>query len=201
MVYLSLTRQQLQELRDFSRTAVGRVALRALMVLWRAEDLSTIEIAELLGCDRQSITPWIDRYLALGLAGLYDEPRSGRPRHIDADTIDEMEAALDDPPPDEDGLPVRWTLSRMLARFSGKASHVFGIETLRRTLHNRDSGPWLSISPLLRHKLLQAYCRCGCTKSRNIRWYYVCIKNCFCSSQAGVVMITAPSGRKTCPEV
>ncbi len=137
MAYLSLTRQQMQDLRVVSRTAVGRVALRALMVLWRAEGLSTIEIADLLGCDRQSITPWIDRYLALGLAGLYDEPRSGRPKHLDSETIDEMEAALDAPPPDGDGLPVRWTLSRLRASLLAKASHVFGIETLRRAIHKR----------------------------------------------------------------
>lgn len=91
----------------------------------------------MLNCERQSITPWIDRYQALGVAGLYDEPRSGRPRHLDSDTIDEVEAALDDPPPDGDGSLVRWTLSRLRASFLAKASHVFGIETLRRRLHER----------------------------------------------------------------
>lgn len=137
MAYLSLTSDQIQDLRALSRTAVGRVALRALMVLWRAQGLTTLEIADLLNCERQSITPWIDRYQKLGVAGLYDEPRSGRPRHLDSKTIDEMEAALDDPPPDGDGSVLRWTLSRLRASFIGKVAHVFGIETLRRRLHER----------------------------------------------------------------
>lgn len=42
------------------------------MVLWRAEGHTTLEIAALLSYERQSITPWIDRYRALGMAGLYD---------------------------------------------------------------------------------------------------------------------------------
>lgn len=137
MAYLSLTHEQMRDLKVLSRTAVGRVALRALMVLWRADGRTTIEIAGLLGCERQSITPWIDRYLAMGLAGLYDEPRSGRPGHLDADTIDEIEAALDAPLPDEDGSPIRWTLSRLRASFLTRTRHVFGIETLRRVLHKR----------------------------------------------------------------
>jgi transposase len=137
MAYLSLTYEQMQELKQTSRTAVGRVALRALMVLWRAEGLTTIQIAGLLGCERQSITCWIDRYLALGVAGLYDETRSGRPRHLDSDTVDDIEAALDDPPQDEDGSPIRWTLSRLRACFLTRACRIFGMETLRRAIHKR----------------------------------------------------------------
>lgn len=59
------------------------------------------------------------------------------PRYLDSDTIDQVEAALDDPPPDGDGSLVRWSLSRLRASSVGKVSRVFGIETLRRRLHGR----------------------------------------------------------------
>lgn len=137
MVYLMLTPGQIHELRRLSRTAVGRVALRALMVLWRAEGLSTLDIADRLGCDRQSVTPWIERYLALGVAGLNDLPRLGRPRHLDTATLDEVEASLEHPSPDADAPRRRWTLARLRAAFVGGAARVFGVETLRRRLHER----------------------------------------------------------------
>ena len=43
MFKLPLTSQQAWELRELTRTAPGRVAFRALMVLWRAEGLTTLE--------------------------------------------------------------------------------------------------------------------------------------------------------------
>jgi transposase len=137
MVSLTLMPEQILELRRLTHTAVGRVALRALMVLWRAEGLSTLEIAERLGCDRQSITPWIERYLALGVAGLEDLPRPGRPRHLDAATLDEVEATLDHPPPAAEAPRPRFTLARLRTAFVGQAARVFGVETLRRRLHER----------------------------------------------------------------
>jgi transposase len=137
MTDLSLTAEQIEELRRLTRTAVGRVALRALMVLWRAEGLSTLEIAARLECDRQSITPWIDRYRALGVAGLYDQPRPGRPRHLDTATLDQVEAALEPSPPETDGPCARWTLARLQAAFAAGATRIFGVETLRRRLHER----------------------------------------------------------------
>lgn len=134
MVFLQLSPAQREELRRLSQTAVGRVALRALMVLWRAEGHSTLEIAQRLGCDRETITPWVERYLQHGIAGLADQPRSGRPRHLDAATMDAVEAALDGAPADPEA-PARWTLARLRTRFVALARQTFGRETLRRRLH------------------------------------------------------------------
>ena len=61
MAYLELTPLQSWELREMTRAAVGRVALRALMVLWRSEGLTTLEIAERLGCHRDTVSLWIER--------------------------------------------------------------------------------------------------------------------------------------------
>lgn len=137
MTYLILTPEQREQLRRLTHTAVGRVALRALMVLWRAQGLSTLEIAERLDCDRQSITPWIERYQVLGVAGLEDQPRPGRPRHLNAATLDQVEATLERPPPEAAGSRSHWTLARLRAAFVGRATHLFGVETLRRRLHER----------------------------------------------------------------
>lgn len=134
MVFLQLSPAQRDELRRLSQTAVGRIALRALMVLWRAEGHSTLEIAQRLGCDRETITPWVERYLQHGIAGLSDQPRSGRPRHLDAATMDAVETALDRPSDPE--APARWTLARLRTQFAALARKAFGRETLRRRLHD-----------------------------------------------------------------
>jgi transposase len=137
MTYLTLTPDQIQQLRRLTHSAVGRVALRALMVLWRAEDLSTLEIAERLGCDRQSVTPWIERYQTLGVAGLADQPRPGRPRRLDAALLEEVETTLERPPPECPGGRAHWTLARLRTAFGGGTARLFGVDTLRRRLHER----------------------------------------------------------------
>lgn len=135
MVFLTLSDEQIQELRRFTQTAVGRIALRALMVLWRAEGLSTLEIAARLGCYREAITPWVERYQEQGIAGLYDQPRSGRPRHLDKATMEQVETAVEHAPAAGEPPPARWTLARLRARFVSQARQPFGYETLRRRLH------------------------------------------------------------------
>jgi transposase len=135
MVYLQLTAAQTFELRRFAQTAVGRVALRALMVLWRAEGHSTLEIAARLGCHRETITPWVERYRQHGIAGLADPPRPGRPRHLDPDTMQAVEAALEQGPAEPECPAARWTLARLRTQFLSRARQAFGRETLRRRLH------------------------------------------------------------------
>jgi transposase len=134
---LNLEPHQILELRRLTHAGPGRVALRALMVLWRAEGLTTLEIAQRLGCHRESITPWIERYLRLGVVGLEDHPRSGRPRHLDLATADQVEATLEQSSRETDPPGARWTLVRLRAAFVGAARAAFSVETLRRRLHER----------------------------------------------------------------
>lgn len=135
MVYLELTPVQIWELREVSRTAGGRVALRALMVLWRAEGLTTLEIAARLDCHRDTVSLWIERYRTLGLPGLEDEPRPGRPRHLDPATQEQIEAVLEQPPPETEQPCARWTLPHLRTVFLEVAPKAFSHSTLRRVLH------------------------------------------------------------------
>jgi hypothetical protein len=73
MNHLELSPEQTAELKSLSNLAPGRVAQRALAVLWFNEGLTTMEIGDLLGFGRAQTAAWIDRYLLLGLAGLQDE--------------------------------------------------------------------------------------------------------------------------------
>lgn len=88
MLFVRLTDEQRQELQGVSRQAVGRVALRAHMVLLSARGYSVPAIAEIHQCGQDVVRTWLHRYQQEGVAGLVDEPRSGRPpkdplaRHI-----------------------------------------------------------------------------------------------------------------------
>jgi transposase len=135
MAYLELSALESWQLRELSRTAVGRVALRALMVLWRAEGLTTLEIAARLDCHRDTVSLWLERYRTLGLAGLEDEPRSGRPGHLDAAAREQVEAVLEQPPPEDDQPHACWTLAHLRTVLLPVVAHAFCLATLRRTVH------------------------------------------------------------------
>ncbi len=69
------------ELVRLTRSSSVRAGLaqRARIVLLAAEGVSNSRIAEQVGVSRPTVIGWRERYQARGLAGLADEPRSGRP--------------------------------------------------------------------------------------------------------------------------
>ena len=79
MVHLELTDAQRRELHLLSRQAVGRVALRAHLVLLSGRGCPVPQIALIHDCGEDVVRTWRHRYQRLGVAGLYDLPKSGRP--------------------------------------------------------------------------------------------------------------------------
>jgi transposase len=79
MLYVTLTEEQRGELHTISQQAVGRVALRAQMVLLSDRGHSVPQIAAIHRCGHDVVRIWLPRYQASGVAGLQDLPRSGRP--------------------------------------------------------------------------------------------------------------------------
>lgn len=79
MLFVCLHADQRAELDQVSRQAVGRVALRAQMVLLSDRGRSVPEIAAVHACGPDVVRLWLHRYQARGVAGLADLPRSGRP--------------------------------------------------------------------------------------------------------------------------
>ena len=79
MVFVHLSDGQRAELERVSRQAVGKVALRAHMVLMSDNGYPVPFIAVIHGCGCDVVRTWLHRYENEGVAGLDDEPRSGRP--------------------------------------------------------------------------------------------------------------------------
>lgn len=118
-----------------TRSSSGRAGLaqRARIVLLASEGMSNTAIADRVGISRPTVIGWRGRYQAKGLAGLADEPRSGRPRSIDHAAI--VTATLT-PPPRKLGV-THWS-TRLLARQLGisdatvaKAWRDYGVQPWR----------------------------------------------------------------------
>jgi transposase len=69
---------------------------RAQIVLAIADGAGTSATARMLGVSRPTVIKWRERFAARGLAGLGDQPRSGRPKTIDDAQI--IAATLESPP-------------------------------------------------------------------------------------------------------
>ena len=90
------------------------LAQRARIVLLAGEGLSNTAIAEKVGVSRPTVITWRSRYLAKGMAGLWDEPRSGRPRTVNRARV----IATTLRPPPKKYAVTHWS-SRLLARHLG----------------------------------------------------------------------------------
>jgi transposase len=76
-----LSPEQLRELDElYHRTRGVRMRTRAQMILLAAEQgLAAAEIATIVRQDEGTVRRWFTRYLAEGIEGLSDAPRSGAP--------------------------------------------------------------------------------------------------------------------------
>ncbi len=110
------------------------LAQRARIVLLAADGVSNTEIASRVGVSRPTVIDWRARYQRSGMAGLADEPRSGRPREIDHESII---AATLTPPPKKLGV-THWS-SRLLA-----AKLKIGNATVARAWRDYGVQPWRS---------------------------------------------------------
>ena len=114
-----------------STVAAGR-AERARIVLAVAGGAGTSVAARQLGVSRPTVIKWRDRFAAHGIAGLEDEPRSGRPKTVDDAAI--IAATLEPPP---DALAVTHWSSRLLGKHLG-----IGDATVARAWRKYRVAPW-----------------------------------------------------------
>lgn len=82
-------RAELEGLASRRKTAQA-LAMRARVVLASARVTQSKDIAVVLGVCANTVGKWRRRFAALGLDGLYDEPRSGKPRSIDDARIEAL---------------------------------------------------------------------------------------------------------------
>ena len=131
---LALRAGDRQELLRITRSSSVRagLALRARVVLAAADGEANERIAAQVGTSKVTVLKWRSRYAQLGLAGLDDQARSGRPRTIDHRAV---VAATLKPPPKKYGV-THWS-SRLLGRHLG-----IGNRTVATAWREYGVAPW-----------------------------------------------------------
>jgi len=89
---LVLDREICEQLESFahSRSLPAGLVRRAKIILLSAEGNTNVEIAQQLETSKNTVSLWRRRFLAQGIAGLYDELRPGRPRPISDERIAQL---------------------------------------------------------------------------------------------------------------
>jgi len=97
---LGLSISDKEALDNFVREKVGRVAIRALIILWYDDGMPQSQIANLLGISSRTARRWIKRYKHEGISGLLDRPKTGRPRKVTDQVKKEIQEAMEKSPSD-----------------------------------------------------------------------------------------------------
>ncbi|HVC33341.1 MAG TPA: IS630 family transposase [Chloroflexota bacterium] len=154
MVFVKLTEEQRRELERVSRQAVGRVALRAHMVLLSGRGYSVPQIAQIHDCGHDVVRIWLHRYEREGVKGLEDEPKSGRPpkdplaRHI-------VDAQAGQSPECSGHVQTCWTVALLTGFLAVRFHLALSGSSVRRYLKQMEwrwARPRLAPASLLRRK-------------------------------------------------
>ena len=139
-------RQTLESWTRSSTVSAGQRE-RAEIVLAIAGGDGVSGAARRLGVSRPTVIKWRDRFLAAGIAGLGDRPRSGRPKTIDDAQI--IAATLEAPPAQ---LAVTHWSSRLLAKHLGigdatvaRAWRAYRVQPWRRGTFKFSTDPELEV--------------------------------------------------------
>lgn len=134
MIYVHLTANQRDELQVVSRQAIGRVALRAHMVLLSDRSFTVPQIAAIHDCGEDVVRIWLHRYEREGVVGLEDEPRSGRPpKDPLAGPI--VDAQASQSPRCSGHVQTCWSVALLTAYLSQRFRLLLSCASVRRYLH------------------------------------------------------------------
>jgi len=119
----------------YRKTEVPRVRTRAQMVLLSAEKgLKTEEIADIVRESSVTVLRWLHRYIAEGLEGLRDAPRSGRSSVVTDEFRKRLLEVVRRRPRSLNLEYSMWTLQRLADFLAEDTSIRLSTETIRRAL-------------------------------------------------------------------
>ncbi|TAK34966.1 MAG: helix-turn-helix domain-containing protein [Chloroflexota bacterium] len=124
-----------EELKRMTRQAIGRVGQRAQMVLLSAQGRTCPEIARIFETSDLTVRFWLRRFSADGPAGLYDAPRSGRPRKVTPAVIATLDTVIRDDPDRAGHLATFWTVAMLVLTLVTTLEVRLSVSTVRPVLH------------------------------------------------------------------
>jgi len=129
--------EELLELKHMTRHAIGRVSQRAQMVLLSAQHRTVPEVATIFDLHPASVRFWLRRFDQDGPLGLYDAPRTGRPREMDDTTEQRLLRLLVQDPyqAQTQEVATTWTVAMLTLALILRGGHYISRATVRTTLH------------------------------------------------------------------
>ena len=125
------TDEETKELKRMTRQEIGRVSQRAQMILLAAQGRMYTEIARIFETTTVTVVSWIGRFNEGGPAGLFDEPRSGRPRKATKEVVKTAGELICDDPRREGYVATFWTAAMMVLALVGKLKVELSQSTVR----------------------------------------------------------------------
>jgi transposase len=124
-------------LRKLYKRSSGNLSRRAHIVLIASMvmiSFTASQIAAICHCCRRTVYNTLDRYREEGLVGLFDKPKSGRPRKIDADQSPQVLGTLKQKTPESVNISLhqKWTLKLVVAYLEEE----LGVRVSQRTVSN-----------------------------------------------------------------
>lgn len=126
---------ELQELKRMTRQAIGRVAQRAQMVLLSTQRRTVPEIASIFAVEYKTVRKWLRRFDAAGPAGLYDEPRSGRPPKLTNSVRTKLVEMVQQDPEQSGYRATFWTVAMLVLALTDKLRVHVSVSSIREALH------------------------------------------------------------------
>jgi transposase len=136
MIKLSLTEDQVTELRNFRRQASSKDSEKALMVILGDQGKSVSEIAKTLQRHPHTIRYWLKRYKKMGLAGLARDYSPGRPNDKRESIKSVIKEILNHPPSKYGYLDQAWSVPLILDYLEKGALIKTSRDTVVRALKN-----------------------------------------------------------------
>jgi len=128
------TEEEHEELKRMKRQEVGRVAIRAHIILLSSRGYSASRISEIHDVTGPMVYKWMDRFDEEGPSGLYDREREGRPPKITEEVEQEMKRLLEETPTERGENATRWTTDRMAEHLKRELGVDVHPETVREAL-------------------------------------------------------------------
>jgi len=129
------TDEERKELERMIRQEIGRVSQRAQMILLSARRKKVPEIADTFDVCLPTVRFWLRRFAKDGPGGLYDRPRSGRPRKITDEVRGMVVQLIQEDPQQEGYLATFWTVAMLTLALTHKLKVTLSLSALRGTLH------------------------------------------------------------------
>lgn len=125
------TEDEREELKRMTRQAIGRVSQRAQMVLLSSQGRTCPEIAKIFEMNDASVRFWLRCFDAKGPEGLYDQPRSGRPRKATAAVAEVIQSVIGQDPNQEGHVATIWTVAMLALAIFSKLGLQLAANTVR----------------------------------------------------------------------